>query len=239
MFDFIIDYIKKRTKKGTFLRKVLRRAYLIIRKCSPNFILKYIYRRLFKTSIFFQKSELEKNSLFPIEKLKKTVVLFQPKSVLDLGCGTGKSLDYFKLGGIEVIGVDGSKLAIRHALHPELIIRHDLNKELNLKRVFDLIWSYELVEHIHPKYVNNLLKTFSNHSDVIVMSAAKPGQGGEGHFNEQLPGYWIRMFIKYDYIYNDEKTEEFKKISEKYSENMLVFERKKIIINSKIHEKEN
>ena len=225
MLNLIKNYLKKKTKKGTFLRKVLRRAYLIIRKCSPNYILKYIYRRLFKTSIFFQKSELEKNSLFPSKKLKKTIELFQPKSILDLGCGTGKSLDYFKLCGIRVIGVDGSKLAIKNALNPELVIRYDLNKELNLKKKFDLIWSYELVEHIHPKYVDNLLKTFSNHSDIIVMSAAKPGQGGEGHFNEQLPEYWIKMFLKYGYEYNTQKTEEFRKIPEKYSENMLVFEK--------------
>lgn len=70
-----------------------------------------------------------------------------------------------------------------------------------------------------------MLKTFSNHADTVVISAAPPGQGGEGHFNEQLPEYWIRKFEKFGYHFEEEKTAEFKKTNDLFCENMLVFER--------------
>ena len=59
------------------------------------------------------------------------IELFDPKTVLDLGCGTGKALDYFLSKHIEVIGVEGSKIAISIANHPELIIKYNLENELN------------------------------------------------------------------------------------------------------------
>ena len=186
---------------------------------------KQIYRVLLKNSIFFTKSELSQCSIFPKKELDKTIQMFKPMSILDLGAGVGKSLDYFYSRGIEVLGVEGSRLAIANAEHPELIIKYNLNKMFNLNRKFDLIWSFEFVEHIHPKYVNNLLKTFSNHSDKIVISAAKAGQSGEGHFNVQSSSYWIKQFGKYGYKFNKNKTNQLKRINGKFSNNMLVFER--------------
>lgn len=225
MLNELRIYFKKKVKEGTVWRKILRRVYLIIKKGNPWYLLKFLIRRLFKTSIFFEKSELEMCSMLPIKKLSKTVELFQPNSILDLGCGTGKSLDYFYSRGIVVLGVEGSSLALKKALHPDLIIRYNLNNELNLKRSFDLIWSYEFVEHIHPKYLSNLLKTFSNHSDVIVLSAARPGHGGEGHFNEQPPEYWMEKFREYNYKLDAEKTRILRDINETLSGNMMVFYR--------------
>ena len=124
-----------------------------------------------------------------------------------------------------MLGIEGSKIAISKSKHPESITRYNLQKELKLGKKFDLIWSFELVEHIHPKFLDNLLKTFSNHSDKIVLSAARPGQGGCGHFNEQPETYWIKCFERYGYKFNKDKTEELRKIDDEYAQNMLVFER--------------
>ena len=96
---------------------------------------------------------------------------------------------------------------------------------MKLGRTFDLIWSFEFVEHIHPKFIDNLLKTFSNHSDRIALSAARPGQGGNGHFNEQPASYWIEKFERYGYKFARKKTDELRAIAEEYAENMLVLER--------------
>ncbi len=164
-------------------------------------------------------------SLYPQKKLDKVLELFNPKSVLDLGCGVGRSLDYFKSKGVRVVGVEGSKLAISKAKNKDLVKQFDLANEVDLEEKFDLVWSFEFVEHIHPRYVDNLLKTFSRHSDNIVISAARPGQGGEGHFNEQSPEYWVEKFNEFGYRLNKEKTDELRKIDEVFSSNMLVFER--------------
>ena len=61
-----------------------------------------LQRNLSKNSIFNDEAEMEMCSLFPIKKLTKTLEILQPTSVLDLGCGTGRSLDFFYDKGIEV-----------------------------------------------------------------------------------------------------------------------------------------
>ncbi|MDD5355067.1 MAG: class I SAM-dependent methyltransferase [Candidatus Omnitrophica bacterium] len=197
---------------------------IIIVKCL-RFYRKIIREIFLRNGIFVFKGELPGASLFPVKLLDKTIELFNPKTVLDLGCGTGKSLDYFISKNIEAIGIEGSKLAISRALHPEKIIKFNLERCLHLNRRFDLIWSFEFVEHLHPEFVDNLLNTFSNHSDRIVLSAAKPGQGGDGHFNEQPDSYWIEQFRRYGYEINVSKTMQLRRTGEQYAENMLVFER--------------
>ncbi len=164
-------------------------------------------------------------SLFPGQMLEETIRIFHPQSVLDLGCGTGRSLEWFHDYGIDVVGIEGSALAISKSSHQDRIVQADLNEEINLGRKFDLVWSYEVVEHIHPDYVNNLLNTFSNHGDCVVLSAAPPGQGGQGHFNEQPPAYWIAQFGARGYRYDQEATERLRTVPEEFAENILAFRR--------------
>ena len=217
-------WVKTRVQKGTLLYMLLKSFHYIITLDYKGLYLP-IYRYISKSSIFIFEEELHMASSYPQKLLDKTIELMHPQSVLDLGCGTGKSLDYFISKGIDAIGVEGSKIAISKAIHPECIIQFNLEQELNLNKKYDLVWSYEFVEHIHPKYVLNLLKTFSNHSDRIVVSCAPPGQGGDGHFNEQPCGYWIMLFEKEGYKLDKEKTDECRAVHDGFSENILVFER--------------
>jgi SAM-dependent methyltransferase len=227
-------YNSKKIRKENFIKATLLLPYKAIRYLYIKAEIKYgkltiknFYRKISKSSIFFADVELRMCSLFPQKIIDKIIEIYNPKSVLDLGCGVGKSLDYFKSKNIEIIGVEGSTLAISQALNPNSIKKYNLNKELNLNLKFDLIWSFEFVEHIHPDYVENLLKTFSHHSSVIILSAAPPGQGGEGHFNEQLPSYWIEKFKNIGFIYNSENSDILHSLNDLFCENMLVFEKKK------------
>lgn len=85
-----------------------------------------------------------------------------------------------------------------------MIQQWDLKQELDLHRKFDLVWCFKVAGHIHPYFVPSLIRTLTNHADTIVMSAAHPGQGGNGHFNEQPRSYWIDLFASYGYRHNDE-----------------------------------
>ena len=123
-------------------------------------------------------------SLFPEKIIDEILNEFHPKSILDIGCGTGVSLKYFLNQNINATGVENSKLAIKQSNIANKIIRHNLKKELNLKKKFDLVWSFEVIEHIHPQYENIFLNTLIRHGDRVIISAARPGQGGHGHFNE-------------------------------------------------------
>ena len=124
---------------------------------------------------------------------------------------------------VDAIGIEGSKLAKRKAKHPERIHTRDLNKPIDLSRRFDLVWCFEVAEHIHPKFVDNFLHTLTIHSNVVTLSAARPGQGGEGHFNEQPPQYWIEKFRALGFEYNEVAAKCFHETREFYCENMLVF----------------
>jgi len=221
-----IEFIK-RNMRGFFFYPVLEFFWRIPGKCKRKAMLirAHFTNYFSKSSIFRYDEEMYMASLFPRQVLEKTLSLFKPESILDLGCGIGRSADYFISKGIEVVGIEGSLLAINKAKNPKVILRYNLNNELNLKRKFDLIWSFEFVEHIHPEYLENLLKTFSNHSDRIVMSAARPGIATPWHFNEQPETYWIDNFKKYGYRLNSKFTEELRRIDEEFAINILVFER--------------
>lgn len=180
---------------------------------------------LLKDSTFLNADDLYMCSLFPAEIINQIINEFNPKSVLDVGCGTGVSLEYFLKLNIDAIGVENSRLAIRKSNVRERIITHNLKKELDLKKKFDLVWSFEVIEHIHPQFERIFLDTLVRHSDRVIISAARPGQGGHGHFNEQLPNYWMKRFSDLQFQLNYEMTERLKKINETHSENLLVFER--------------
>lgn len=199
------------------------RALLLLGKVA-NYP-KGLYRRWKRDSTFQFESELDMCSLFPATILGLTVERFRPRTVLDLGCGTGRSLDFFLERGIDATGVENSSIAIRNARHPERIVQANLNQPVDLGRTFDLVWSYEVVEHIHPDFVETLVDTFARHGDRVVLSAAHPGQGGQGHFNEQPASYWIEKFSARGYRYDAEFAAVLHAAGEEFSENMLVFVR--------------
>ena len=215
-------FVKQHISANSFFFKALKFAYNFYYAVYDRIV--EAIRKFTKSGIFFRYSELPMCSIYPEKTLEEVIKSLKPGSVLDLGCGVGKALDFFYEHKIECAGVDGSGLAIRKAQHPELIKKFNLNNELNLNKKFDLVWAFEFVEHIHPDYVENLIKTFSNHSDRVIISAARPGQGGEGHFNEQNDAYWIQKFKEYGYSLNPELTSRFRSLGEKFSGNMYVFE---------------
>jgi len=45
-----------------------------------------------------------------------------------------------------------------------------------------------------------LIRSLCNLSDIVLFSAAQPGQGGERHINERLPSYWALMFRNHGYF---------------------------------------
>lgn len=213
------EWLKRRIPRESLLFRLLRPFSQLIEKAFQ------IYRRVAGDSVFYRESELSMSSLSCPRILDKTIELFDPRSVLDIGCGTGVSMSYLIDRGVSAVGIEGSELAISRARHPQHIVKHNLNEEIDLGRKFDVVWSYEVVEHVKPKHVENLVNTFSNHGDVIVMSAAPPGQGGEGHFNEQPPSYWIEKFSARGYRLDETSTKLLRATGDPFCENMLVFRR--------------
>jgi SAM-dependent methyltransferase len=168
-------------------------------------------------------------SIYPKEILDLAVDIFRPRSVLDVGCGTGISLEYFIKRKIESYGVEGSPLAIEQCRYPHFVRLHNLHQPLDLHRTFDLVWCFEVAEHIHPDFANQLVETLARHGNTLLMSAAPPGQGGCGHLNEQEPEYWDRALQKYNFSLDAETTARFHALAQddvQFAKNVLIFLRR-------------
>ena len=108
-------------------------------------------------------------------------------SVLDIGCGRGTWLAQWKtLGVTDILGVDGSYVSAESLVIPPANFRAaDLCRPLELGRRFDLVQSLEVAEHLPAAAADTLVSTLTRHGDIVLFSAARPGQGGESHLNEQ------------------------------------------------------
>lgn len=174
----------------------------------------------------FNKTELHMASLLPTHLLDAVAKRWHPRSVLDVGCGTGQAVRYLIDKGIDCTGLEGSQAAIDASPVGDRIRLVNLNQPVALGRMFDLVWSYEVAEHIHPKYTDAFLQTLTSHGPVIVLSAARPGQGGVGHFNEQPPGYWIERIERRGFLHVAETSAQFQALPDEWARNVLVFERR-------------
>ena len=120
----------------------------------------------------------------------------KPTSVIDVGCGIGLIAKMFQdLAGCDVLGVDGDYIDLtRLQLDRARFFAHDLTVPFRLERRFDLCLSLEVAEHLDECHASQFVETLCNLSDIIVFSAAVPGQGGVHHVNEQPQSYWEQKF---------------------------------------------
>jgi SAM-dependent methyltransferase len=126
----------------------------------------------------------------------------EPKSVIDVGCGTGVWLSVFKEYGIEDIwGVDGEYVAKETLEIPEeRFIPSDLGRPFHSKRKFDLVVSLEVAEHLPRQSAETFVGSLTGLGPVVLFSAAIPYQGGSQHLNEQWQGYWADLFRERGYV---------------------------------------
>ena len=135
------------------------------------------------------------------------VDLLDIKSVVDIGCGFGYSLDFFKNKmGLEAIGIEGSAKVQKLALNNDLITVHDYcAAPLKLDKNWDLAWSSEFVEHVPPQFVENFIATFKC-CKYLGITYASPGQSGHHHVNENTDNYWIDLMAKHGMTYDADLT---------------------------------
>ncbi len=117
---------------------------------------------------------------------------FSPSSVLDIGCGHGAWLQAAKeLGADTILGVDGPWINPSELLIPQsCFLSQSLESPLDLGQQFDLVISLEVAEHLPKAVADVFVDSLVRHGNIILFSAAIPFQGGNGHVNEQWPGYW-------------------------------------------------
>ncbi|WP_076605325.1 class I SAM-dependent methyltransferase [Candidatus Filomicrobium marinum] len=129
------------------------------------------------------------------------------ESALDVGCGTGTWLGVAKkLGARRILGLDGPHVPIEYLDVEQFEFRPtDLASPPKDVGLFDLAICLEVAEHLEADASDSLLDLLANSSENIIFSAAIPGQGGNGHINEQWQESWIlrfeaRGYYCYDFV---------------------------------------
>lgn len=164
---------------------------------------------------------------------RSLVAHFRPASAIDVGCGTGGLLCAVKeLGVPRLLGVDGLAEAVAASRKRGLeVVEADLCQPQTLRAGFDLVTCFEVAEHLPETAADALVSTLSSGPDRLVFSAATPGQGGEGHINEQPREYWIEKFQTHGWKYDRSVTESLMQEWERaganrwYYQNVIAFER--------------
>ncbi len=125
-----------------------------------------------------------------------------PTSAADFGCGGGiwtKALSEV-LGVQDIVGLDGAYVDTNALAIPRSCFRAcDLSKPFDLGRKFDLAISLEVAEHLPRASAADFVASIAAHSDLVLFSAAVPGQGGEHHVNEQPLEFWREAFALHGY----------------------------------------
>jgi SAM-dependent methyltransferase len=175
------------------------------------------------------------NSMLSASKVVPLLLdLAEPRSVLDVGCGVGAWLSIFKQNGVTHIqGVDGPWVDKKSLLIDEnCFVSANLEQAWELGRTYELVCSLEVAEHIPAAHAELFVTNLIRHGNIILFSAAVPGQGGVDHVNEQWPDYWIEIFGRFglevfDWIrwqvWDDDQIEPW------YRQNMFLFAKRERI----------
>lgn len=157
--------------------------------------------------------------------------LVEPKSVVDVGCGTAGWLLAFRHAGVtDVLGIDGDWVPTNQLQIPDhQFAKADLTQPLRLGRTFDLVLSLEVAEHLPTSVADEFVSSLTQLAPSVLFSAAIPYQGGTGHINEQWPSYWCRKFEEHGFVaidcmrprlWSDARVESY------YAQNMFLFVRR-------------
>jgi len=156
--------------------------------------------KLYRDNFYSKRNSDTENSARTI--LSLLFSFYKPQSMVDFGCGVGTWLKTgTQLGVLDFLGIEGEWLDKKHlVISEDSFIHQNLTSKINLPKKYDLAISLEVAEHIEEKYASLFIENLTQASDVILFSAAIPGQRGSGHVNEQWLEYWIQKFETHQYM---------------------------------------
>jgi SAM-dependent methyltransferase len=162
------------------------------------------------------------------------ISLLRPRSVIDVGCGSGAWLSAFRENGVErILGLDGDHVEPSWLIIPKDCFRAvDLAKPFDIDGKFDLAISLEVAEHLPKKHARAFVRNLVDLAPFVIFSAAVPFQGGVHHVNEQWPEFWRGLFAESGYRSLDLIRKQFWKnagVKYWYRQNMLLFAREDMI----------
>jgi len=160
----------------------------------------------FYSSFFYGKTK--KSMVWQKAVGKKIAEKYQFESVLDIGCAAGYYLEGMIEGGVQnVLGFEYSYENVKEFVSDSMkdFVKYGNAMENIDAGQFDCCMSIEVAEHLLPEKTDMFLDNITSAAkDMIIFTAAPPGQKGTGHINEQTRDWWIDKIRERGFILSKE-----------------------------------
>jgi SAM-dependent methyltransferase len=126
-----------------------------------------------------------------------------PETSYDIGCGAGYLVDALAAAGVaKASGCDSNVNAIAYAKQQLGLDVRPIDVVLDAPDVlYPLVTCVEVLEHIQHSEANAAVDYIcGSASKWLYLSAALPGQQGDGHVNCQPPMYWIERLGRRGFV---------------------------------------
>ena len=122
---------------------------------------------------------------------------FEPRSVVDVGCGTGALLDRLRGSGVAVKGLEYTETGLRYCLRRGLEVeRFDIERDVLPARYTgaDLVVSMEVGQALDPAKSERYVGLLCRVADIVIFSSAVPGQDKVIPRNPRPHSFWRATF---------------------------------------------
>lgn len=183
----------------------------------------------------YYASDVEEPAARSSREMADSIVAdFAPRSVVDVGCGTGALLETLRARGCETFGLEYATAGLEYCRRRGLdVARFDLESRrgLHLERTFDVAISMEVAEHLPANAADRFVSLLTQLGRrAIVFTAATPGQGGIDHVNEQPHAYWIAKFLARGFEIDTARSDRWRRawmasphVADWYAANLMIF----------------
>jgi SAM-dependent methyltransferase len=125
-------------------------------------------------------------------RYKNVLIDLKPQSILEVGCGNAKFLEYALDKVPKLYGIDWAISSKLITQFPEITF---LNEDIRIAALpkVDLVCSADVMEHIHPDDIEHVLKKLHSKSDKSFHVIACYNDG-HSHLTIMPPDAWLELF---------------------------------------------
>ena len=127
------------------------------------------------------------------------VTTFQPKRVLDVGCGMGFLVEQLRDLGVEAYGTDISTYALDNAREDVRPFIRPASAVDPIDGRYDVITCLGVAEHVPSADAAQLVHNLCSNTDEVIFSAGAGDHGNPYAVNVQSDEYWRELFANHDF----------------------------------------
>lgn len=138
------------------------------------------------------------------------IVFPEARRFADVGAGSGGMAAHGRRLGLDVVACEDSpfgRLFARAQGVTSVPFDVGTDSPRMLGAEADVAYCIEVAEHMPADLGERLVAFLGGAAPLVMFTAAHPGQGGQGHINEQPREYWIDRFEKRGMTYLPDQTD--------------------------------